>query len=241
MVKKSGLFLGVMILVLFIPNTISAEDKTQSPVIEVTGHAVMTAPPTHASIILSVENTDTKADIAIKKNAEITGKVIAAMKKSAGRDATITTSNFTIQPMYDRDSDLSDKVIRITPRSYRVENPVFLKTSKIDRIGAFIDAAVTAGSSRVGSISFSRDDKEQLQKQAAAKALENAIDCAKKLAKTAGYMVKRIKFIQYVPANMDAGNEGPVQTQEDESSQAQIIPEELSFESYVSITCDLGQ
>ena len=231
---------SIIALFILFPMTVYAEDKVSPAVIEVTGHAVITAVPNLVSIVLSVENSDSRAENALRKNSDLTTKVIASLKKVSGKDTTISTSSFTILPMYDSDRDLSDKAVKLTPRSYRVENSVFLKTTRIDRLGAYIDAAVVAGSSRIGSVVFSRDDMDLLQKQAASKALENAMDIAKKLAKTAGLNIKRIKFIQYMPNNTESDSDGPAQTQTDDTIQEQTGPKELSFESYVSVTFELG-
>ncbi len=230
----------VFAFLISLPLNMYAEDKIPPAVIEVTGHAAVTAVPNLASMVLSVENADSRADNAIRKNSDLTAKVIASLKKVSGRDTTISTSSFIIHPIYDGDRDLSEKALRLTPRSYRVENSIFLRTTRLDRLGAYIDAAVAAGSSRVGSVLLSRDDKDLLQKQAASKALENAMDIAKRLAKTAGLSVKKIKFIQYLPNNTEPDADGPAQAQTEDAVPEQIGPEELIFESYVSVTFELG-
>jgi uncharacterized protein len=215
-----------------------AQDRGFAPVIDVTGQAVVTAPPNLATITFSVENFESRAEAAIKKNADLSGKVITALKKLLNKDIIVSTSSYTLQPLYERDKELFEKSNRIVPRGYRVNNSIFVQTSRIDRLGSIIDAAVGAGATRVGSLTFHRDDKDQLQKQAAAKALENALDYAKRISKAAGLSVKRIKYIQYVPNTAQPAADQTIQA---EGGVTPIAPGQLTFESFVSVTLEMTQ
>ncbi len=229
---------GMILFIVSIPAFSGAQDRGFAPIIDVTGQAVITAPPNLATIIFSVENSEARAESAIRKNAELSGKVITALRRLLNKDITVSTSNYTIQPLYERDKELFEKSNRIVPRSYRVNNSIFIQTSRIERLGSAIDTAVGAGATRVGSLTFHRTDKDQLRKQAAEKALENAVDYAKRLAKAAGLGVRRIKYIQYVPNNAEPGTE---QTMQVEGVGTPIVPGQITFESFVSVTFELTQ
>jgi len=229
--------MSLYFLVILFPGTASCDDKWSVPVIEVTGQAVVTASPNQASITFMVENTDTRAETALRKNSDITARVMSTLKKTAGKDATVSTPTFTIQPVYDR--DMQDDAGKFTPRGFTVSNALLVKTQRVDRLGALIDTAVTAGATRVDSLIFSRDDKDQLQKQASAKALENAVDCAKRLAKTAGLSVKRIKYIQYLPNNTESNPE--VALRAEGATPVPVSPGQLTFESFVTVVYEIGQ
>jgi len=176
-----------------------AQDKPQQPTIDVTGKGTVIVEPNMAVITFAIETSEKKAVDALKKNAQSMKRIMEAIKKTTKEHGTISTSNFSVYPLYERDSLGKDSSARQSPIAYRVNNSLTVQTSTIEEIGILIDTAVDAGANRIGSLSFTRDDLGQIQKQAAAKALENAMEYGEELAKTAGLVIDKILYIQYVP------------------------------------------
>lgn len=236
MKRRYGLIVALAIAAASIPLTVSAQDGAFIPTIDVTGKGVITAAPNLASASFSIENADARADAALKRNAEIAGRVMAALKKLSIRELTVSTSSYTVHPLYDRDRDIFEKSGRAVPKGYRVRNSVTITTSRLDRMGAIIDAAVAAGADRVGSLTFLRSDGDLLEQEAAARALENAADCARRLAREAGLEIRRIRSVQYLPQDPESVGEVTAQAEE----QVHVIPGRISFKAYVSVTFELA-
>ena len=215
-----------------------AQDKPQIPTIDVTGKGVITAEPNIATITFSVETSEKKAATALRKNA-VQAKALIDALKTASKEAEITTSNFSLYPLYEKDSAIKERTGRPSPDAYRVNNSVIVKTPGIDTVGTLIDAAVDAGANRIGSLSFSRSDHDQLIKQAAAKALENAMEYGEELAKAAGLTIKRILHIQYVPGGAAYGYQEMALAEE--RIPTPITPGRILIESFVNVTFEVEQ
>ena len=215
-----------------------AQDKPEIPTIEVTGKGVIWAEPDMVTITFSVETSEKKAAEALKKNAAQTKALMDALK-TASDNAEISTSNFSLYPLYEKDSSIKERTGRPTPDAYRVNNSVIVKTPGINTVGALIDVAVDAGANRIGSLSFSRSDHDLLVKQAAAKALENAMEYGEELAKTAGLTIRRILYIQHAPGG--AVYDYPVMAMAEERVPTPITPGRISVESFVNVIFEMEQ
>jgi uncharacterized protein YggE len=211
-----------------------AQDRQPGMSMDVTGQAVMSVAPNQAIITFTVETTDAKAASAVEKNAQRADRVIRALNQKAEKDINLSTSGFHIQPIYERDKKPDASISGLTPKAYRVSNSIVVKTGRIERIGELIDAAVAAGTTRIGYLSFSRSDSDILQRQAAAMALENAVENAKVLAKAAGLSLKGITYIQFVPNMMQPG--GIELALAEGEAVTPILPGRITVESYVNLT-----
>lgn len=236
---KEGLIVVLMVLTLCAPSVICSQDKGPASVIEVTGHALLTVPPNQASITFAVENSEPGVETAIMKNSEFSSSLMTALKKISDKKTVISTSNFTLQPQYEREKDSFGKTGRLLPKSFKVSNVVLVRTSRLDRLGAYIDTAVSAGATKIGGLAFSRDDMDQLQKQAASKALEDAVDSAVKLAKTAGLRINGIQNIQYIPTRVEAGRGNALLAEA--AVTPVVIAGDISIESFVNVTFELAR
>lgn len=215
-----------------------AQDQHQQPTIDVTGKGTITVEPNMAVITFSVETSEKKADEALEKNAKHMKRLMAALKNATKEQATISTSNFSIYPLYDRDSVSKDNSDRQSPIAYRVNNSLTVETSRVEEIGLLIDTAVDAGANRIGSLSFTRNDLDQFQKQAAAKALENAMEYGEELAKTAGLAINKILYIQYVPSGAVYDYQGMALAEE--AVPTPVSPGRIPVESYVNVSFAVG-
>jgi uncharacterized protein YggE len=144
MIKKYVFICTCIVFMLCMYAAACAQDKPQAPAIDVTGRGVITAEPNMATITFSVETSEKKAADALKKNAAGTKALMDALKMASKEEAEITTSKFSLFPLYEKDSG------RQRPDAYRVNNSVIVKTPEIDEVGTLIDAAVDAGANRIG-------------------------------------------------------------------------------------------
>ena len=168
------------------------KEKPETSTIEVVGKAQVTTMPNLATVTFAVETNSTKAQLAVRENAKQTDKLLNTLKAIGKQKIKIRTSGFTLTPVYDKDN-------RFQPRGYRVTNTVIVQTKEIDQVGSFIDEASKAGVSRIGSLTFSTDGEQNLRKEAAVQALNQAKDIAADLAKAAGLTIKKIVKVSYTP------------------------------------------
>ena len=235
----SGMIFMLAVFCLWAMVPAHAQDERSVPTMDVTGQASITVPPNQASIFFAVETSEPRAALALEKNTKLTDRVIRELKKAAGKDTEISTSSFTLQPLYEREKDSGSRSSAIVPKAYRVNHSIIVKTPALDTIGELIDAAVSAGATRVSSLSFSRSDNDELQKQTAARALENAMENAKVLARSAGLDLKEITYIQFVP-NIVQPRGGEAVLAEGDALMP-ILPGQVVIDSYVNVTFELGR
>jgi uncharacterized protein YggE len=189
--RLSFIICSIFVLLAFAEATF-AEDKPETSTIEVVGTGEVMVMPNLASISFAVETNAERAEKAVKENANRTGKLLDALKKIAGEDTKIRTSGFSVSPIYKKED-------RLRPSGYRVTNTVLLKTKNINKLGTLIDEASKVGVSRIGSLIFSTDREDEFRREAAVKALHQAMQIAKDLAKAANLTIKKITRLSYAP------------------------------------------
>ena len=182
----------VFLICVFLPlaQVSHAKQKSNKSTIEVTGKARIMAMPNVATITFAVETNATKAQQAVRENAERTERLLNILKKIGGQKVKIKTSGFNLMPVYDKNN-------RFRPKGYRVTNTVIVETKDIEEVGNFIDEASRAGVSRIGSLAFSTDREEQLRREAAIQAVKQAKTMAADLATAAGLTIKKIIKLSY--------------------------------------------
>ena len=215
---------GTLIIITFACLSYAKEKPTPST-IEVTGKARIMVMPTIATVAFAVETSATTAKQAAGENAEKTDELLNALRKITAKEVKIKTSDFNLTPIYDKGN-------RLRPKGYRARNSVILETTSIDALGTFIDEASRVGVSRIGSLTFSTDRDEELRKEAAAKAVQQAKKIAEDLAKAAGLTIKKIIKLSYGPG-------GPVRPYRMEAMAAEartpIEVGEMSIEESVHV------
>jgi len=169
-----------------------AKEKPSPSTIEVTGKATIMVMPNMATVSFAVETSAKTAKQAAGENAKKSNKLLNGLKEITAKEVKIKTSGFNLTPIYDKDS-------RLRPKGYWARNSVLLETKSIDKLGTFIDEASRVGVSRIGSLTFSTDRDEELRKEAAVKAVQQAKTIAEDLAKAAGLTIKKITKISYSP------------------------------------------
>ncbi|UCG13013.1 MAG: SIMPL domain-containing protein [Deltaproteobacteria bacterium] len=182
----------LLLLITFVPMTF-AEEESGLSTIEVVGTGKILARPNLATISLSVETNAREAEQAIKENAARTKQLLHALKRIVKANGRLTTSDFTLSPIYEKEK-------RLHPTGFRVRNMITLQTKSLENVGTYIDEASKMGASRIASLTFSNDNEKQLRKEAAAEAVRQAIKSAEILGKAAGLTIKRISKISYAPS-----------------------------------------
>jgi uncharacterized protein YggE len=171
------------------PMLIRAEssDPPAAGTLSVVGTGVVKTKPDTARISAGVTTDAAKADEAMKANATAMQKVIDALKAEGIDSKDLQTEYVSVQPRYD---DAGSHIVGFT-----ASNSVAAIVRDITRAGAVIDAALTAGANTVGGPSLSREDQDDLYRDALADAVAKARLKATSLARAAGLTLGDIKSL----------------------------------------------
>ncbi len=166
-------------------------EESEKRLISVTGQAEMYVKPDVATASFGVETNASTAQEAQKLNSSAMNRVISVLKGKGIAEADIQTSNFSLYPIYEQQSD-RPYVQQMTVTGYRCSNTVTVRIKNISNVGSIIDAAIGAGATNVNSVSFGVLDSKKYEDEMLAKAVENARHKADIMAKAAGVNITGI-------------------------------------------------
>ena len=134
--------------------------------IEATGVGTVSAAPDRAAIALSVSSTEATAADAVAKTAETMKAVVARVKAALGDGDTVSTRTYQVRPEYEYDKGRQTRKIV----GYVAQNSIDVETAALERAGALIDTAVSAGVDDVQGVRFFLADDTQQRREAVVKA-----------------------------------------------------------------------
>ena len=159
--------------------------------IHVTGRGQVTAVPDLAVLSLGVEAfAETVAEA--RDTAAVAMSAIRDVLRAQGvEERDIQTQFFNIQPEY----SFMDRTRRL--EGYRVTNTLTVKVRDLESIGPVIDGAVEAGgdATRINNISFTLENGAELEDQARALAIRDAVAKAQQFADEADVSLGKLQFI----------------------------------------------
>jgi uncharacterized protein len=122
--------------------------------------------------------------------------VLQQLRTSGLAAEDVQTSQFSVSPLYERRPP--EREITEPPRivGYQVSNQVAARVRAIDRLGAVLDALVSAGATNIDGPSFDIADPEQLLGEARDGAVADALARARRYAAAAGVELGEIISIE---------------------------------------------
>jgi hypothetical protein len=176
---KGLLWTGLLALA---PLALSAQQQPPPPTIKVDGTATVEREPERAVLVLAVETESPMAREAARANADAMARVTAELRRAAVPPAMIRTLSYRLDPVYAPPRE------GVEPRiaGYRAVNMLQVTIDSIPRVGAIIDAAISAGANRVAGLSFELRDPEQARLAALELAMARARREAEAVARAAG-------------------------------------------------------
>ena len=166
----------------------SADEKPAERSIEVQGHGESRATPDTAMLDLAIETHGSTAEEAATQNADLSQKVVKALKDKLGDKGKIWTGGYNLFPIYEEHQTPDHaKII-----GYRAENSISVETGALDVLGTLIDTAIGAGANRVNSLNFSLRDDSNARGDAIGKASKDAQAQAQALSNALGVKLKKI-------------------------------------------------
>lgn len=187
--KRLALFLPLMLL---LSAPAAAQQDETNPTLTASGEGTAVAPPDIATINIGVTTRADKPAEALAANSTDMQAVIDAVTAAGVEDSDITTSGFSISPVYG--SQEFEAAVAETPIvvGYEVTNQLMVRIRNIDSSGALLDAVVEAGANQINGISFEIDNPQALQDEAMQAAIADARRRGELMAEAAGVTLVRL-------------------------------------------------
>lgn len=201
---------------------------TQVRHLSVVGSGQVAAEPDMAVISLGVAHQAETARVAMDMvNAEASALLAAlAALDIAPRD--VQTEQLSVSPLWDN----SNQTRSID--GYVARNTVSVRVRDLPRLGAVMDAALSAGSNDFDGLRFTVQDPAQLEAQARKAAVEDAMARAADLAEAAGVTLGPV-----VTLTEQGGRGQPMMMAAARSEDMAIATGEVTISASVSMTFDL--
>jgi uncharacterized protein YggE len=132
----------------------SLTSDTIEHTISVTGTAQKSVEPDLLVIEFGVETTDDTAKSALNSNSHLLSSAILQLKSLGISDDDLSTSRFTITPLYDYYQDKETGRHTSELIGYKVTNLLTVKIEKLDLAADILDSVVSSGVNKVNSVSF---------------------------------------------------------------------------------------
>ena len=174
------------------PASIAVQTQPPARTITVTGTGKVTLTPDIAYISIGVHTENASATQAVSGNSTQAQAVITAIKGFGVADKDIQTTDFSINPQQQTDSNG-----KVTGILYVVDNTVYVTVRDLTKLGNLLDSAVNAGANNISSIQFDLADKTAALSQARLAAVADARKQADELTKATGVSLNVVQSISY--------------------------------------------
>lgn len=165
--------------------------------ITVSGSAALQVQADLATLSFGVQTEAADASSALAANTRLMNEVIDAIRQVGMEEGEISTAQFNIGPVYERQQDRASGIYTQVLRGYRVSNVLNVETEHLEKVASVIDAAVLAGSNRVDRIDFglSRALREDSRKQLIEAAMNDAREKAAMALAPLDYAIVGVKNV----------------------------------------------
>ena len=188
-----------LIFVALLAATPALAQPAEPRTIAMSGHGEVRAAPDQAQVNTGVTTSAPTAAAALAANTVRMQALFAALAKAGIAQKNIQTVNFSVSPQYTNGGP--NQPARVT--GYQVTNQLAVRLDDVARVGATLDALVTAGSNDMNGISFSIKDPAPLLEKARADAVADARARAQTYAHAAGVTLGPVLSIS------ESGGEAP--------------------------------
>ncbi len=162
------------------PSTASARE----PEVVASGTAEVRTAPTFANVTIAVTTSAGTAAEAASQNATKMASTMNALRQAGIAPEDITTQGYSLEQAYENQGRRA--------AGFTARNALQVHISRIDRIGAVIDAAIAAGAANISSIQYGSANMEETRRSAVAEAVRRARADAALIATAAGGTLGRL-------------------------------------------------
>jgi uncharacterized protein YggE len=143
--------------------------------------------PDKATITLGVTTEAPTAVAAMQANAARMSQVVAALRRAGLAERDVQTSNLSLNPQYHYEQNQPPRLT-----GYQASNMVTITVRDLARLGAAIDATVSAGANQIHGISFGLQDPTAAENAAREEAVRALAAKAELYARSTGHRVSRL-------------------------------------------------
>ncbi|MEM9394075.1 MAG: SIMPL domain-containing protein [Pseudomonadota bacterium] len=232
--SKSFFALAMLIVWIFAGPAVAQGSGERT--ILVSGEGVVTASPDIATVRLGVTTQDANAGTALSENSAQMEAVMENLTESGIELRDIQTSDFSVQPVYDRNANGNRSEIV----GYSVRNILSVRVRDLDGLGALLDAVVGDGSNTLQGLTFGLSDPDAKQKLAEAAAVTDALSRARGMAEAAGLSLGPVLHIEAVGSAIPRP-QAEMAIRAADSGAVPIARGELAIRAQVRVTVSLAE
>jgi uncharacterized protein YggE len=207
--------------------------------VSVRGSGSVNAVPDQLRLSVQIMTRGESASAAMTEAGKRTRAVLDMLKGYGVEDKDIRTSRVGVTPVYDYEKRIQPPPII----SYNGTNEftVLFRQKQMERVGEFLDRAVTAGASTFGGLIYESSRQRELEREALAAAAADARSRADVLARQLGGTLGRVLSIDELPAGTPRRQKAMTQAFAVEQSQsaAPVMTGELSMSVTVDVIFEL--
>lgn len=180
-------------------SAVQEPDASQST-ITVTGTGEVLIASDRATLVVSMETVGASSAAASADNASVHKAVMAALLAAGAGPNDVSTASYSVDPTWKYPSSGPP-----TRTGYRANTDLRIEVARVDRVGALMDAALSAGATRISNLQFDSKDKAHARQQALALAVADARTDAETLARAAGGSLGALEQISTQAAGAPPG------------------------------------
>ena len=142
------------------PNMIQVENGESQSTIEVSGRETVKIEPDKASITYAISTQDADSANCQQENTKKMNGLVEYLKAQGFEDASISTSGFTMNPLY----DWSGNEQRVT--GYEMRTQITVSDVEMDRVGELLSGGVAQGANEIQQVQYYSSDYDEAYNQA---------------------------------------------------------------------------
>lgn len=174
------------------------DDRSLEPQVVASGSGEVTIPATKASFSIAVTSLAASPATAGAQSARISKAVSSALQAAHLSRDELAQTRLTVGPRWEY-----DQVARREKRTgYEATTTLQIETEHLDRLGAYIDAALDAGATEISDITFSAKDPDEARHRALTEAVDHAKDDAEAMARAGGGALGQLLLLTTEQQNM---------------------------------------
>jgi hypothetical protein len=209
--------------------------------ITVTGTGTVVGEPDKARVQLTVQKSNPLMDKARTDAVAVVDKFLALTKKLGIDPKKVRTTSALVNPEYRWDKDTGRQILT----GYLVQRQLEVEVTDLDKLGALIEGAVSAGVNNVSPPMLDSSKRRELNRQALAAAAKDAEANARAIAETLGVRIGALRqlsagdAIPFPPPMPMPGARMEVAVASMDAGSGTYAPGSLEFEAHVTATFDV--
>ena len=230
----------------FLTSVVQAEVVLE-PTLNVRGEATVEVPADQVGFRVGVETSGKTAAKALQQNSRLMADVRKSLSKEGLDNSELKTGSFSIRPQWtprprQSESDWKAKII-----GYVVSNHLEIETTKLKKVGEWINVATESGANTIGQLEFGLRNPDEHRNQAIRIATQKARGYALAAAEAAEVELLSVTAIQVDGASIRSlGNQRKSRMEVSMLSMAdappapQIVSGEIEVRASVSLSYRIG-